>query len=129
MRAKLAELHPKAFFLDTWKRIDAEVAAEQEADEKSAFDWEPLILFCAATVFLTVMEYWGGGRAYDAFVEHLEFKQWISVESMVAFENWHYHDLTYHAWWGAWRVLGFFILPVLVIKLQKKACARLWPVV
>ena len=51
---KLAELHPRAFFLETWQQMDREAAEERAAREAAGlgYDWRPLIVLLASAVLL-----------------------------------------------------------------------------
>lgn len=107
----LRELLPRRFFLETWNRIDVEAAAEREARraQGASYDYRPLIALATGAMFLTAMEYWGGSRYFDRFV--LTFHLDAMFGSQFA-------DLYELGYWALWRVLGYFILPVVVLKLM-----------
>jgi membrane protease YdiL (CAAX protease family) len=111
---KLAELHPRRFFLETWRAMDEEARAARAARGR-AYDTAPLVTFCAGALFLALMEYWGDGRAVNALVDSLGARGWLAPERVRASPSW---ELAQHAWWAAWRVLGFFLLPAIVVKLR-----------
>lgn len=107
----LRELHPRRFFLEAWRGLDAEAKAHNESRE--GYDWRPLVAFATGAVFLTLMEYFGMPTDFRHLVEWMgegRDPEWL--ESLYMSPWW---ELMNHAWWAAWRVLGFFLLPVIVI--------------
>lgn len=107
-------------FIDTWRLVDLRAAKARKArrDAGEGYDYRPLIAFATGAIFLTLMEYWGDGRAYMKVVEFMRegaapdsfWTEWTSRHP--------WFRLSIHAWWAVWRVLGFFLLPALVIKLS-----------
>lgn len=119
---RLAQLHPRRFFLETWQRVDAEAALEREARRdpttgKQAYDWRPLVVLAAGGVFLTLMEYFGNSATFR------ELAEWFFPRgtSEAASPFWHHvmHSkfarLYGYVWWSGWRVLGYFLLPALTL--------------
>lgn len=124
----LRELHPKRFFLETWQRLDEE-AAELRAERKAAgkgYDYRPLWAFAWGAVCLTLMEYFGMPRTFQAILEwgaELEGGWFRSLCRAIDPEydgprQW--WEFLNHAYWAAWRVLGFLILPLPAIWLTKE---------
>ncbi|MCB9593700.1 MAG: CPBP family intramembrane metalloprotease [Sandaracinaceae bacterium] len=116
---KLGLLNPKAFFYDTWMELDAEAAREREARGGKGYAWGPLTVFCTGAVFLALMEYYGHAPALRQVVDHFdpigrigEPETFFAVVRESPFRR-----LIEFVWWSGWRVLGFFLLPALVIKL------------
>jgi len=115
--ARLAELHPRRFFLDTWKQMDREAEAERQErhDAGKGYDYAPLIVLTVGGLCLTVLEYWGNSRT---FVELLRWLHGDSPEptlwsSMLRSE---YARLFQMAYWALWRVLAYFLIPCFVIR-------------
>lgn len=121
-RERFAELHPRRFFVETWRAMDAEAAQERQArtDAGLGYDWRPLIALCAGTAFLTFMEYWGMPQDWDTIVEYL-----VDLEMAGDLEGRTWQDFRYgpwwrlsrHVYWAVWRVLGFLVFPMITIKL------------
>jgi membrane protease YdiL (CAAX protease family) len=116
-RSKIGELHPRRFFLETWRRMDEEAAAEraERAAAGLGYDWRPLVVLSTGAVFLILMEYLGMPGAFIRLSEMLEERD-IGWLTDLRFST--YGELCQHAWWALWRVLGFFLLPVAVVKLS-----------
>lgn len=126
--SKLQELNPKRFFYDTWKEIDREAAAERAAREaagKTGYDWRPLVVFATGAVFLALMEYFGHAPTLHAIVGAFPRAEdgdgFFDVLQRSAFWEPPFPNrprgLTDFVWWSGWRVLGFFLLPAIVVKL------------
>jgi membrane protease YdiL (CAAX protease family) len=122
---KLGELHPKRFFLETWNELDRESEAEraQRKAEGKGYDWRPLWALAAGAVFLTLMEYFGHRPTFVQLID------WLSVrESSVDFARElrlsPFFRLYEFVWWSGCRVLGYFLLPALVIKLAFRERVR-----
>ncbi len=113
--SRLDQLHPKLFFLDTWKQMDEEARAERLARKKEGkgYDWHPLVVLAVGAVCLTLMEYWGDG---DALAEVLA---WLHDTPVAAEKVWlrdaRFGPLSRLTWWAAWRVLGYFLLPAVAV--------------
>lgn len=110
----LDELHPRWFFLETWKAMDLE-AHQERAKRGSGFDMRPVLTLCGGAVFLTVMEYFGGSRTF------LQLLRTVAEQSD-ADSIWRtlpghpYFRLMQFAWWSGCRVLGYLVLPCVLIK-------------
>jgi membrane protease YdiL (CAAX protease family) len=111
---KLAELHPRAFFLETWQQMDREAAEERAAREAAGlgYDWRPIIALLASAVLLTLMEYIGNRHWLDEWITRDQPLQWA--------RDWRrspHHERLSWAWWAGWRVLGYFLLPMILVRL------------
>jgi membrane protease YdiL (CAAX protease family) len=120
------ELDPRRFFLETWKEIDREAAeerAQRAAAGQTGYDWRPIVVFSAGAVCLGLMEYLGHGSPPMNAVLSLDglFRQLGpgAPEGSVwyAMQRSSFRGLSDFVWWSGWRVLGFFLLPALVVKL------------
>ena len=90
----------KRLFIDQWRAIDAEVAAEQGGDQPG-FDWRTLVVLVTVAVSLTLQEYLGD-RSF--FMRHFP-----------ALAHGHYGELRRQVWWAGWRFLGYVVMPIIVI--------------
>ncbi len=106
--AKLGELHPRRFFLDTWRELNAEV------DRSRPFDYRPLVTLVAGAVFLTLMEYFGDRSTFAYLLEWLR-ERWPAVPNLRASR---YDELYAFGYWSFCRFLGYFALPALVVVLM-----------
>jgi len=118
----LADLWPKRFFVDSWNVLDAEAAAERSAraERKAGYDWRPLIALVVGALMLTAMEYFGHRPTFLKLLKSLiesngEQSIWAEARDSKFFE------LFTFVYWSGWRVLGYFIIPALVVKLAFKA--------
>ena len=107
MHAKAAYLHPKHFFLATWRSLDEEAVAPREALRASGrYDYDPVIALCVGAVALAVMEYFG---------HTIHFAEWVdALAPEFRYSPW--FQLGGYAWWSFFRVLGYLIIPMVVIK-------------
>ncbi len=128
LTSRLRELHPRRFFLDTWRTLNEEAVLEREA-LGGATDYRPFIAFSVGCVCLALMEYMGhrdmGQLSVTSFTHMV---RWIDE----TFEtSWYWNlrgskwdELAGFVWWSLWRVLGFFIIPVLVVKYAFKGSLK-----
>lgn len=113
-RTKLDYLHPKNFFLATWRELDAEAETERARRVASGdYDTRPLIALTSGAVCLALMEYFGHTvhfRDYvDALAPELRDSMWF--------------ELMGFAWWSVCRVAGYFVVPLLIAKYVFKETA------
>jgi membrane protease YdiL (CAAX protease family) len=112
-------MHPRRFFLETWREIDREAAQERAARTQAGlgYDNRPLIALAVGAVCLTLMEYFGHSPHFRQFL------RWVTPSDPAAPSFWRdleasqWVELADFVWWSGWRVLGFFVVPFLVIKL------------
>ena len=117
---RFQELHPKHFFLDTWRELDAESAQERAARaESGTYDYRPLVALCLGAVCLAVMEYFGHSPHFRTFLDWMDDPDRVGPATNVWGEirDSQWRELADFAWWSAWRVLGYFLIPVVLIKL------------
>ncbi|MDQ3031172.1 MAG: CPBP family intramembrane metalloprotease [Myxococcota bacterium] len=115
--ARLRELDPRLFFRRAWRVLD-EVAADERAARDAAgkgYDYRPIIAMCVGAVCLTLMEYFGHATTFRDLLHWLageggEESVWGSLRD----SRW--LALSDFVWWSGWRVLGYFVLPALVVK-------------
>ncbi|MGB0679065.1 MAG: CPBP family intramembrane glutamic endopeptidase [Polyangiales bacterium] len=117
LMAKLGELHPKRFFLETWQRMDREAAAERQA--RPGYDWRPLVALCLGAVCLTLMEYFGGSIIWHRLVTELSASELAQGPSGLwnAIHLSSFMELSGFAWWSACRVVGYCLIPILSLWL------------
>lgn len=109
----VASLHPRVFFLEAWRALDAEAAAERaKADRERAYDYRPLVALAAGAVCLALMEYFGQADNLFELVER------FTADEGEAFRRSRWFELSGHAWWALWRVLGYLVLPAIVVVLS-----------
>lgn len=117
--AKLITLHPKHFFLDTWRAIDAEAAAERAAQPSERYDYRPLVALAFGAVCLAIMEYFGHSTTFMQVVDHFDppSRQGPPTNFVGELSDSQFLELGEFAWWSAFRVLGYLVLPALLVKL------------
>jgi len=116
------QLHPKRFFLDTWKRMDEEgrVAREARRAQGLGWDYRPLVALVTGAICLILMEYWGMDDGMNRATEWVSAHVSGGEEWLLSLRQSPYFRLTRNAWWALWRVIGFLILPALMVKLTKQ---------
>lgn len=88
--------------IEQWRAIDADGGPGSNTGPRSV-DWKVLVILFTCAVSLTLQEYVGQRELYRAwFSEHAGER---------------YYQLQAFAWWTAWRVIGYLLLPMLVIIL------------
>lgn len=114
--SRLSELHPRRFFLETWRTIDEE--AERERAASPGHDRRPLIAFVVGAVCLTAMQYLGS--SYD-LVTLLDLMESDPASPLASLAGWlndsRFYSLFKHGYWALWRVLGYLVIPALTVKL------------
>jgi membrane protease YdiL (CAAX protease family) len=117
---RLSELHPRRFFLETWEAMDEEAreARREDAARGAPYDTGPLITFCTGALLLALMEYWGMPGGLHALLRFLSEHGFGDGDPFLGLRASPFWELMQHTWWAAWRVLGFFLLPALIIKLR-----------
>ncbi|HVV87712.1 MAG TPA: type II CAAX endopeptidase family protein [Kofleriaceae bacterium] len=88
--------------IDQWRAID-EDRGPGANDRPRGFDWKVAVILATVCISLTLQEYVGQRELYKA---------WFSDRMHT-----HYFQLEAFAWWVLWRVIGYVVLPVIVILL------------
>jgi membrane protease YdiL (CAAX protease family) len=81
-----------------FKAIDDETP--RDPDEAGRASWRVLVVLLTCCVVLTLQEYIGGSDRYAHYFPYDGSKYW---------------ELKGFVWWSGWRVLGYVIIPVIVI--------------
>jgi membrane protease YdiL (CAAX protease family) len=119
MRPRIATLHPSHFFLDTWRELDEEAARERD-DRKATgrYDYRPMIALCFGAVCLAIMEYFGHATNFHEALDVLDPPGRIGPAVTLAerLADSQFVELGEFAWWSAFRVLGYFLLPALLVR-------------
>ncbi|MBI2892899.1 MAG: CPBP family intramembrane metalloprotease [Deltaproteobacteria bacterium] len=118
LAGKLAELHPRRFFLETWTGINAETLARPAPDARpgkrgraaeaaALFDPRVLVVLVTVAVSLTLMEYFGDRTTFrDLF-------------SGIISRRDRYFELWSFAYWSACRVIGYVAIPCVVVAFMR----------
>ncbi|MFO0683258.1 MAG: CPBP family intramembrane glutamic endopeptidase [Sandaracinus sp.] len=119
LRPKLISLHPLHFFLDSWREIDAEAAAERAAQPAGAYDYRPLFALATGAVCLALMEYFGHEATFRNVLEACEPMRFGRPPETFCGEirSGDFVELWIFVWWGLFRVGGYLLIPALVVKL------------
>ncbi len=110
------------FLWETWVELDREAARTREArvaEGRTGYDWRPIVVFCVGAVCLALMEYFGHGPTLRNITDHFDppFQLTASESFFSIVRQSPFHRLTEFVWWSGWRVLGFFVIPAVVVKL------------
>ncbi|MBK8171606.1 MAG: CPBP family intramembrane metalloprotease [Sandaracinaceae bacterium] len=115
----LSELYPRRFFFETWRHIDEEASEERgkRRRQNRPYDTRPLIALVTAAACLTLMEYFGQRSTMIALLDAFDPREAsVHVGFWADLRASQYYRLYEFVWWSGWRVLGYFILPAIVIK-------------
>jgi membrane protease YdiL (CAAX protease family) len=110
--SRLDGLHFGRFFLDTWKQMDDEARLERRARKDAGLGWDarPIIALVTGAVCLTLMEYFGGNSTFRDLLEWQGgLGAWADLDRDQFGRLWGF------VWWSGWRVLGYLLIPVVVI--------------
>jgi len=112
-----SELNPRRFFLDTWREIDIEAAdCRGKHAGSQTYDFRPLIALCFGAMCLVLLSFFGNTRHF------YEFGEWAAVRNDLAAQAWgamrasQWHELAGFVWWSAWRMLGYMLIPAVLIR-------------
>jgi membrane protease YdiL (CAAX protease family) len=85
-----------AISIDQWRAIDAET----ERDPRRNPHVTTMIVLLTCAISLTIQEYVGGADKYE---------RWFP------YDGGEYWELSGFIWWTVWRVIGYVVIPVIVI--------------
>ncbi|MBX3272690.1 MAG: CPBP family intramembrane metalloprotease [Sandaracinaceae bacterium] len=116
---KARDLDPRRFFVATWRELDAEAARAREADGGAGYAWGPIVALSTGAVCLALMEYFGHAPTLREIVDHYDPPGRLAPPEtfFAVVRDSPFRRLIDFVWWSGWRVLGFFVLPALVIRL------------
>ena len=102
-----------ATLVDSWRLLNAEAQQERarevvQGSGKTAYDLRPLVVLCTTAVCLTLIEYFGDRGTYSKFIT-----AWANT-----FFHSRYYELSTYAYWTGSRVVGYVLLPWLVVLLM-----------
>ncbi len=94
----------------SWLLLNREAQNERARDViansgAAKYDYRPLVVLCATAVSLTLIEYFGDRTTYSKAI-HLWFQD---------FFHHRYYELSTFAYWTGARVVGYVVLPWLVV--------------
>lgn len=94
-------------FVSHWRAIDEQAAREraERAARGGGYDWRPLVVLVAAGVILTLQEYYGHRPTFVRLFPPGTGAAWAGD----------YYDLWELSWWAWWRILGYTLVPIVVI--------------
>ena len=115
---RIASLHPRILFGETWAEADRKSLEYKQARSDSGLgtDWRPLYALMLAGVVLTFLRYTGNSAtAYE----------WIKAQAVL---DPYWDDilksgnveLYAKSWWAGWRVIGYVVVPALFIRFVMK---------
>lgn len=87
----------RAISIDQWRAIDAETDRSTPAPDPHL---RVVVVLLATAISLTLQEYVGGADKYEVWFPY---------------DGGEYWELMGFVWWTGWRVLGYVIIPVVVI--------------
>jgi membrane protease YdiL (CAAX protease family) len=109
-----SQFHPK-YFWQAWQALDEEAAAARA--RQAGADYRPAITLFVAAFCLLLIHYLKFAETFQAFLE------WRSLAGGHVAGYWQkqlagtgFFPLLAYVWWWAWHVIGYVLIPVLVIK-------------
>jgi hypothetical protein len=128
-RKKLPELHPRRFFLDTWREVDREAREAQAKREAEGlgYDWRPVVAYLSAAVILTFQEYFGDRNTFNNLVTRGAVVDWGGGPNHPATHHWklfgpltwaqdpNWNELYGLCYWSFTRSLGYLVVPALLM--------------
>ncbi len=104
------------FFRSTWAELEREATYYRvRLAHSNRFDTRPFVCLLFVAVSLTIQEYYGGRRLYDAVI-----RPWLVQMEAGGWQRLHMAQMDEYygyAWWVIARVLGYVVLPFPLWKL------------
>jgi membrane protease YdiL (CAAX protease family) len=118
-RAYRSAVESWQFFEDAWHDVDD----ARSTSSVAARDYDPIVAMVVAALSLTLMEYWGGIVALRQILVWCD--RGVAPEHgleayLKAIGYW---DLTKLAYWCAARVLGYAVIPAIVLRVRGQRLA------
>lgn len=104
--SRLASLHPRVFFLETWQKLDAERIESPNASRSA-------VSCVLVAVLLSLMDYFGNSDVWYAVVAP---KLGLGLTPFSTF-----FEFSGFLYWGAWRFFAYFVVPAIVVRWGFKA--------
>lgn len=136
---RLAELHPRRFFLEAWREVDGEAAAHRAGGADRGPDTLlALYVFAVVGVSLILQEYLGGADTFYAIMafaddptaparaplRHAIVAAVFGLEPGTRLQVTLIANGTYELWnlsyWAIWRVVGFLVLPAIAVAVHPR---------
>jgi membrane protease YdiL (CAAX protease family) len=118
-----AQLHPRRFFLETWRAVDEQAAAERA--QMSGYDYRPLVALAVGAACLTLIEYWGSSRLLFNLIDRIAAGDHAALASWaMSLQESRFYRLIQYGWWSFWRVLCYFLIPAAVVRFGFRARLR-----
>ncbi len=134
----LRDLHPKRFFIDGWREIDREAIDYRAKSAKTGRgdSFLAVYIFVVVAICLILLKYLGKGSVFFEmvhFIDHPDSAQtdpflfslvgWLRPETTTLYEyitQGGYKELWRLGYWASWRVLGYFVIPLIAIALHPR---------
>ncbi len=97
----------KRWTWDEWQLIHAEYAPIDAAAARQ-LDWRPLVVLVVTAVSLTLQYYYGDRDTFGQLWPRPAPAAWVKSS----------YELASFAWWTGWRVVGYIVLPIVVVLLM-----------
>ena len=137
---QLRDLHPRRFFIESWRDIDAEATEYRASSGNKGGDLlRAIYVFAVVAISLILMddEYLGGQAAFLKILDFIDDANssqtspflfalvgWLkpddgtSIYSAIIQSG--YFELWSLGYWASWRVIGFLIIPVIAVIAHPK---------
>jgi membrane protease YdiL (CAAX protease family) len=136
---RFADLHPRRFFLDAWREMDAEAACRRvENGSHSSDTLLALYIFAVVAISLILQEYLGSTDTFFAIVgfagdptapARAPFRYAIvsavlghgaGISPQASIISGGYYELWNLGYWAIWRVIGFLVIPAIAVAVHPR---------
>jgi membrane protease YdiL (CAAX protease family) len=133
------DLHPRRFFLDAWRDLDAEATAHRASGAASTGDsLLAVYIFAVVAISLILQEYFGGPDSFYALLTFVDdptsparapiryalvaalLKPAGGGSTQLALITGGYYELWNLAYWATWRVIGFLVIPAIAVAVHPR---------
>ena len=138
---RLADLHPRRFFLETWRDLDAEAVEVRDLTGKAPDAGIAAYIFVVVAVSLTLQEYLGDPQTFFRLLAFVDDPRaplespflhmlvgWLRPEGggmlYLQLERGGWLELWNLAYWALWRVVGFLVLPLIAVAIHPRLRLR-----
>jgi membrane protease YdiL (CAAX protease family) len=134
---QLRDLHPRRFFLETWRELDAGAIEARGPSGRAPGAGIAAYVFVVVAVSLTLQEYLGGPQTFFRLLALIDDPKtplespflfslvgWLRPEGggmlYLRLEQGGRLELWNLAYWALWRVFGFLVLPLVAVAIHPR---------
>ncbi len=84
--------------------------------DRQALEWQPIVMLLTVALSLLLMHYMKSGTLLHGYLLGLIQEGGHTASFATTLIRSEFYQLYQHLWWGGWLLLGYLIIPLLVIK-------------